>query len=191
MSHLIGPRTLALLFLFAAACGPARTPSAPTSGGSGMPPSGWYSARPITLSDTCAPARATTVAERRFFVSTTASGAHVRANVPLTFDGLPWEELASRATIDFEQSLTLVEAPAPRCPAARRRREIRIAAARPTGFDLEVEETWSVPDDPDCELPEEAPRVSCARVNRFALHVEQECASQRNVVLNQCAPRRD
>jgi hypothetical protein len=54
-----------------------------------------------------------------------------------------------------------------------------------------VEETWSVPDDPDCELPEEAPRVSCARVNRFALRVEQQCSSERDVVLGRCASQRD
>jgi hypothetical protein len=149
-------------------------------------PSGMYRAQMKTLTNTCPGLDVPGAGEPHFFVMTSLHNGSVHANLPLAFDGLAWEELASRATIDFDHNMTLVDAPAPRCPSARRRREIHVDGARPTGFDLDLAETWSIPNDADCELPAEAPRVSCARVRRVELFVERECSTPVEVASLQC-----
>jgi hypothetical protein len=181
---------IASIFVVATACTPsAHSPAGGENDTTNVPPSGLYRAQPTTLSDTCAVPdsfASSGAVERRFFVTTSARGSSVRANLPLSFDGLQWEELASRATIDFGKSMTLVDAPAPRCPGARRRRDIRASASHATGFDITVAETWSLPEGEDCELPDAAPHISCSRVRRIAMRVEKECASPRELVLLQC-----
>jgi len=152
-----------------------------------------YRAAATTVRDTCG--TTTTITshdptsrERKapFFVTMSARDGAVHGNLPLVFDGLPWEELASRATIDFARAMTIVDAPATRCPDARRKRQARVTSAAANGFDLDVTENWVIPDSGDCELPENAPRSSCERVSHVALHLERTCDSEAEITLQTC-----
>lgn len=173
---------------------PAETAASAREGD--VPPSGLYRAAPVTMKDTCATTATvtsedTSARERRapFFVTMSARDGAVHGNLPLVFDGLPWEELASRATIDFARAMAIVDAPATRCPDARRRREARVTAAAADGFDLDVTERWSIPDSSDCELPASAPRASCERLVHVALHLEKACDSEPEIALQACVQR--
>jgi hypothetical protein len=177
-----------LLLLGLMACHAGKSAAAPSAD---PPPSGTYAITSSILTDGCG---ATPEPERQTFVTVRAHSGRVQARLPIAASAEPeLADVAPRINIDFGRPLSLVDAPAPRCPAARRTREIRVGSApratsRP-GFDVEVTEVWSIPEAVSrdvCELPDEGPHSSCKTTRRLEFRVEGACNAPCKVEMDAC-----
>lgn len=153
----------------------------------GTPPSGSYAVAVSVARDSC---HVPTETRRSVFVSVASDRLGTfRANLPMVLDPRAslGEELASRTTMAEGTPMQLVERPLPTCAGAKRTRVLRLGGVREGHFELDVAETWTIPEDPRaCELPSDAPTASCEVVSRYTFDVASACVAPCKEVASSC-----